>query len=483
MKKVILFFALALASSSIHAQSYQLLNNHWIGDYYVFVSDLAELRNGDVVANISLMNNYPNGVYPLHDAFGHCLFKVSHSNAQIVDSVLIRDNYFKCVEQLLSPNPNGEDYILARIKSDVDCDNLCISRLDENLTPIAASVTVPLEESITNSIYFCMGSNDIIMSHPVSYINKVVFARYNLDGSLKNKVLYDVAICPVNPTFKSRMKVCGEDGDEYMVCGIQRRGTTDEFSYWLLDSTLHIIDSAIIHPNPTGIHFDVYEDNDIEIMDNESYLLATHFRAVHTGIAVSKRDARTQTDLKKLYFNKSGQESQEIIGLSKASDGNYFLVYKDTDLKVVKFDPDLNILWQRVYGFIDSPYTNNHQLIMLRNGGVAVAGTFAQFPFTLNPELFIIIINDDGTAGTPETEAFLRPYMFYPNPAQDQLHLQYSPDVQPTQIELFDLQGRLVRTQTNSLETLNLHGLATGQYLMKVTLANGKSYTDKVVKE
>jgi len=482
MKKLLIIIVFAFAASLTRAQSYQLLNNHYLGDYYVFLSNLAELRNGDVVADISLLNNYPNGVSPLHDALGHCLLKVSHSNAQIVDSVLIHENYFKIVGQLLTPNPNGEDYILARIKSDVTCDSLCISRLGENLTPIAASVTMPLDE-INHNINFCMGSNDIIMSYPVSSINKVVFARYNLDGMLKNIVLYDEAICPVAFFYKSRMKVCGEDNAEYMVCGINQQGTTNEFSYWLLDSTLQIIDSAIIHPNPTGIHFDAYEDNDIEIMDNETYLLATHFRAVHSGIAVSKRDMATQTDLKKLYFNKSGQESQEIFGLCKANDGNYYLVYKDTDLKVVKFDPDLNILWQRVYDFMDSPYTNNHQFITLRNGGVAVAGTFSQFLFTVNPELFIIIINDDGTAGTPETEAFLRPYMFYPNPAQDQLHLQYSPDVQPTQIELFDLQGRLVRTQSNSLETLDLQGLATGQYLMKVTLANGKSYTDKVVKE
>jgi hypothetical protein len=73
--------------------------------------------------------------------------------------------------------------------------------------------------------------------------------------------------------------------------------------------------------------------------------------------------------------------------------------------------------------------------------------------------------------------------MFYPNPAQDRLRLQYSPDVQPKQVELYDLQGRLVRSQSQGLESLNMQGLAPGQYLMKVTLEDGKSFTDKVVKE
>ena len=82
---------------------------------------------------------------------------------------------------------------------------------------------------------------------------------------------------------------------------------------------------------------------------------------------------------------------------------------------------------------------------------------------------------------SPETK--LRPYLFYPNPAQNQLHLQFSPDVTPKTIELYDLQGRLVHTQRNGLESLNLQGLASGAYTMRVTLEDGKVFTDKIVKE
>ena len=63
------------------------------------------------------------------------------------------------------------------------------------------------------------------------------------------------------------------------------------------------------------------------------------------------------------------------------------------------------------------------------------------------------------------------------------LHLQYSPDATPKSIELYDLKGRLVRTQRNGLESLNLQSLSAGQYVMKVTLENGKVFSDKVVKE
>ena len=82
-----------------------------------------------------------------------------------------------------------------------------------------------------------------------------------------------------------------------------------------------------------------------------------------------------------------------------------------------------------------------------------------------------------------EQGVFIRPYAYYPNPAQDELHLHFSPDVTPTQIDLYDLQGRLVHTQRNGLESLNLQGLAAGTYTMRVTLEGGKAFTDKVVKE
>ena len=64
-----------------------------------------------------------------------------------------------------------------------------------------------------------------------------------------------------------------------------------------------------------------------------------------------------------------------------------------------------------------------------------------------------------------------------------QTHLQYSPDTTPTQIELYDMQGRLVKTQRNGLENLNLEELSAGAYTMRVTLEDGKVFSDKVVKE
>ena len=70
-----------------------------------------------------------------------------------------------------------------------------------------------------------------------------------------------------------------------------------------------------------------------------------------------------------------------------------------------------------------------------------------------------------------------------PNPVGDCLGIQFSPDVTPTLVELYDAQGRLVMRQTASLESVNTTGLKAGLYTVKVTLSDGKSYSDSVIKK
>ena len=128
---------------------------------------------------------------------------------------------------------------------------------------------------------------------------------------------------------------------------------------------------------------------------------------------------------------------------------------------------------------------SNYRMITL-DQGVALCANHAitqeydgDYPFNT----LFFLINDDGTNGTPEAETFVRPYAYWPNPAQDQLHLKYSPDVKPMQVELYNLQGRLVRTQSKDLESLSLQGLSAGTYTMRVMLEDGKVFSDKMVKE
>ncbi|MBR3491506.1 MAG: T9SS type A sorting domain-containing protein, partial [Bacteroidales bacterium] len=92
-------------------------------------------------------------------------------------------------------------------------------------------------------------------------------------------------------------------------------------------------------------------------------------------------------------------------------------------------------------------------------------------------------LTHDGTVGVNESGMEIRPYCFYPNPVQAQLQMQFSPDVKPKQVELYDLQGRLVRMQSSGFESVDMSRLPAGAYMLRVTLEDEKVFSDKVVKE
>ncbi len=186
----------------------------------------------------------------------------------------------------------------------------------------------------------------------------------------------------------------------------------------------------------------------------------------------------------------------DCMCFQKTPDGNLYIVYRESTpqdtptMTVAKLDSDLNLIWKRYcyepLSFKYDPRSSVYSDILNDNNGnmkgIYIVG-YASHLMQAGAGIFHFFLTDEGLATVKDGSIAIRPYTYYPNPAQDRLHLQYSPDVKPAQVELYDMQGRLVRTQSKELENVDLQGLAPGQYLMKVTLEDGKTYSDKVVKE
>ena len=150
---------------------------------------------------------------------------------------------------------------------------------------------------------------------------------------------------------------------------------------------------------------------------------------------------------------------------------------------VTKFTDDFDIVWRKRYA-LSGTYLKPLYVSTTADGGCLVVGYANRSgqPLGGHQEIFVLKLEPDGSEGTGEITVTDEMF-FYPNPAKEVLHLYYPQEMQPTQIELYDLQGRLVRSQTTSLESLSMEALAAGQYVMKVTMEDGKVFTDKVVKE
>lgn len=81
-----------------------------------------------------------------------------------------------------------------------------------------------------------------------------------------------------------------------------------------------------------------------------------------------------------------------------------------------------------------------------------------------------------------EMEKSKVPFSIFPNPAQDYVNLQGS---LPTQVDILDLQGRIRTThhlgRQEGVWQISTEGLATGFYLLRGTMKNGKSFIQKLI--
>ena len=98
--------------------------------------------------------------------------------------------------------------------------------------------------------------------------------------------------------------------------------------------------------------------------------------------------------------------------------------------------------------------------------------------------MFLLKFFADGSFdNASELDSQIRPFAFWPNPADERLSLEFSPDVNPVKLEFYDLNGRLLITQNDRFGSMDLSGLPAGLYTLRVTLSDGITYSDKVVKQ
>ena len=71
----------------------------------------------------------------------------------------------------------------------------------------------------------------------------------------------------------------------------------------------------------------------------------------------------------------------------------------------------------------------------------------------------------------------------YPNPAKDHIKLEFSDSSDCQSISIYSIDGRLVETspETSHQTTIDISGLHAGMYIMKIRMANGKMFIEKII--
>lgn len=287
---------------------------------------------------------------------------------------------------------------------------------------------------------------------------------------------------------------------------------------YVLDSAFNTITSSIFssiiyevpiagHPGGAMAREYLQIGSDTEVVpDGEDMLVAAKYTIDSTipagaltaehGLAVARYDLRTMQRKKLILFDDLPGWSSEAtcLGLQRMSDGAIYLLYSEREdysgqslTFAVKMDPDFNVEWKRYCKPVGNLQLRTEQCIPATdeegNEVMAVAGSSIDLEND-GIGIFYFFIHHDGTVGVNDEEILqVRPYAFYPNPVKDQLRMVFSPDVQPASVQLHDLQGRLLRTQGNAFERIDMSQLPAGIYTLRVTMQDGQVFSDKVVKE
>ena len=514
-KTLLLFFGLWATVGITNAQdvSMDFIEFYNPGyDIFQFDNKVMQQSNGDLVTNLSVYLPSGPGYGDPPVLVGNVFHKVSPFDVQITDTLFVADSvapfyhFFKnpvnggnlCVN--IEPDSNGGSALRIAHFSD---DNLQINHDDDLVVHLhdSAAFDQP-DDMIIDS------QNDLIVKYYTNGADANLIchvSRYGLDGTLKHSNTL--------PVYLNYMNTFTEFDSQPRQYYQWKDNEDGNLLIYVLDSLFQVKNYYVVNKLLEFIFYDdpyfseVLEEfrfgtkNTSVIFNGGDLLVAAPYIKDSSwvydyqerGLAVVRYDLRTMQRKNLVHFNDwPGPETDaRCFCFRKSWDGNLYLVYwENATMTAVKTDSQLNMAWKRYCyepGTLKAdPFVacSSDMLLDAEGGetGVYVAG-YSYRAVDNKEGVFYFFLNEEGLASAEEKPIAVRPYAFYPNPARNELYLQYSPDVQPARIELYDLQGRLVQTQTHGLESLRLDGLAAGQYLMKVILEDGKAFTDKVVKE
>lgn len=265
----------------------------------------------------------------------------------------------------------------------------------------------------------------------------------------------------------------------------------------VLDSEFNIIDEN----HCIAWNFDGHElRTNVAGYDKDSYLISTQHTNFGYGISESinlrkmdkshniineyKHEFQRYVENGSILYNPKPYIFEKNILVDK--DGGIYWIYLmprqdnigNHDLYISYFDSDLNLIWERKVQDHVSKHSSIMSATICDNGDLALTGLGYDNDF--NNLIFTMVMDKDGKPLNIE-ESLVLPYSFYPNPADDAISLRFSPDVNCEKVEIYSLDGKLCHAQNFNFNTIDINTLSSGIYMMKVTLDNGNTYTEKVV--
>ena len=461
-----------------------------------FGCDLFENEDGTLMFRTLMYN--PN----TYDEYEHLFYKLT-PQGEVLDSLIIEA--FADWDYLMR-NPLDKDaYILTEDKwvyDSIDSVYVACFRmvfLDADLN-ISEDISVPLHQAEPDLYYFTWdpwfidSQNDFILSYWSDNVHHL--RRVGFDGTVKT-IRDNTGIFP--PNYEGEPIPAG--GDTLLLYSDMGFGvfTESPLTYYLLggyyptsgpfpiigyffDADFNIIARNTYRYFDDNIGYDGGNNEHIIPLEDDSYLIAVQIKRLSPtqgGVGVAKLDMNHNLiKASPLFGTNYCFPRQTLI----TDDGAIYQLYDRQNqykASLARLDNDLNLNWD-----INMPGNQNivyfgSSLISLQNGDLAVGYIGRK---SMRYCATIAIVRDEYD-GVTETAKPTLPFTLYPNPVSDALRLSFTEDNEAESLTLLDLTGRVVATQHNNLEHLDMSALPSGVYMLRVTMKDGRSYHERIIKE
>ena len=491
MKKHINLLLLALAVA-LGAKAQENYTEFWHNaDTVHFASHLVEDDNGNLVVCTETHSFYTS-------EFRDLILYAFTKEGGVVDSVIVdymNPNSYYFLEK--DPNPNDDCAILFGLVYYEEGKSIFrLLKLDDYLQTVEQFDICFFDGISQREIFLLDPHNSIILywndSEKANY-----FARIGLNGEIIDSNSFE----PLE--FENKLNVDCDPLAVYntnpiqYVLSYQAKFAEGQYrnEYMVVDSLFNLLETNAMNQYFDGLLTQAGVRN-FTVKQYEGRLFALvellSMSPFCDYLEVAEIDCNFNV-LKRFKFSNPNPEdsSDAVKSFTQAPGGGfYFSCYPNSlmitdygnQVYVAKLDDNLNLEWERwCLDAMPGIWSVGRDMRVLSDGGVGLCGMLFNVGNGPRPlDFWCFTVEDTGTA-IPEAEPYIRPYLIYPNPLKDRLSIQFSPDVKLESIELYDIAGHCVASSRTA--EMDVANLPAGQYVAKIALEGGKTYTDKIVKE
>lgn len=496
MKKVILFATALILTASLYAQSFQFNEYEKIdGMIGRYTDAVMEADDGSLFMSVNLRDGY---------GWIDRIMKMS-KDGDIIDSkyIDVKDancaGFFPFFRHPKQKATNVFVYFKHGAPTTFNAiwfdNNLNIRR--EICTPLTYS-DKNSRDLVFNGAESCIldSENNIVIMKRVDESQNFICLKLDLAGNIimEKEITIDADFADRSDLYYA-LTVYNENPLQYAY-SFTNNNSLYRIGIAVLDSEFNIIDeNHCIAWNTDGHE----RRTNVAGYDNVSYLISTQHTNFGYGISESinlrkmdknhniineyKHEFKRYVEDGILYSPKPYIFEKNIV---VDKDGGIYWIYlmprhdddRKHDLYISYFDSDLNLIWERKVQDCISKHSSIMSAALCDNGDLALTGL--GYDNDYNSLIFTMVMDKDGKPLNIE-ESLVLPYSFYPNPADNEICLSMSPDVNCEKVEIYSIDGKLCLEQNFNFNSIDVNSLPDGIYMMKVTLSNGNVYTEKVI--